>query len=276
MYGDNMLVAPVITPGENGYSTVEVWLPEGDWYENATGTLLKGNQVYTRKFALNEIPVYIKAGSVLPFHVDKNRRLTTNDAAYSLNVFPGGNGEFTIYEDNYATTRVISRRNGNNLTVEIAPREGSYPDMPASRQYEVKVLATARPEKVTVDGSEVSFRYVPEELAAVVELPEKSASSARKITFEFPENSEIADGTIGNMRRFVETFGELKDRYARLEVTEDFGPMSIIYEAIEYAPEKTTELVNRFRTNFADLERIAKEQPMSDSARDWFMKGVGL
>ena len=78
------------------------------------------------------------------------------------------------------------------------------------------------------------------------------------------------------MRRFVETFGELKDRYARLEVTEDFGPMSIIYEAIEYAPEKTTELVNRFRTNFADLERIAKEQPMSDSARDWFMKGVGL
>lgn len=285
MYGDNMLVAPVITAGKDGYSEVEVWLPEGDWYENATGTMLKGNQVYTRRFALDEIPVYVKAGSILPFHVEKNRRLTANDAAYSLNVFPGGDGRFTIYEDNgndrdydtnFATTEVTSRNNGNKLTVNISPRVGSYTDMPASRSYEVKVLATLPPESVTVDGVAVNYRYVPEELAAVVELPLKSADIARKVTFTFPENAMIADGTIGNMKRFVDTFGDLKDRYARLEVTEDFGPMSIIYEALQYAPERNRELVDRFRTNFSDLNRIVKEQPMSDSAREWFLKGVGL
>lgn len=285
MYGDNMLVAPVITPAENGYSTVEVWLPEGEWYENATGTMLKGNQVYTRKFTLNEVPVYIKAGSILPYHVDKNRRLTANDAAYALNIFPGGNGEFTIYEDNgndkgyeteYATTRVSSVRDGNTLKVTIDPRQGSYKDMPEKRQYQVKVLATARPEKVTVDGKDVDFTYVPQDLAAVVELPLVSAGNARTVTMVFPDDAVIADGTIGNMKRFVETFGGLKDKFARLEVTEEFGPMSIIYEAIEYHPEKTAELINQFRTNFADLERIADEQPMSDSAREWFKQGVGL
>ncbi len=285
MYGDNMLVAPVITAGKDGYAEVEVWLPEGDWYENATGTMLKGNQVYTRRFALDEIPVYVKAGSILPFHVEKNRRLTANDAAYSLNVFPGGSGEFTIYEDNgndrdydtnFATTEVTSSNNGNKLTVNISPRVGSYPDMPASRNYEVKVLATLPPESVTVDGVAVNYRYVPEELAAVVELPLKSADIARTVTFTFPENAVIADGTIGNMKRFVDTFGDLKDRYARLEVTEDFGPMSIIYEALQYAPERNRELVDQFRANFSDLNRIVKEQPMSDSAREWFLKGVGL
>lgn len=285
MYGDNMLVAPVITPAENGYSTVEVWLPEGEWYENATGTMLKGNQVYTRKFTLNEVPVYIKAGSILPYHVDKNRRLTANDAAYALNIFPGGNGEFTIYEDNgndkgyeteYATTQVASVRDGNTLKVTIDPRQGSYKDMPEKRQYQVKVLATARPEKVTVDGKDVDFTYVPQDLAAVVELPLASAGNARTVTMQFPDDAVIADGTIGNMKRFVETFGGLKDKFARLEVTEEFGPMSIIYEAIEYQPEKTTELINQFRINFADLERIADEQPMSDSAREWFKQGVGL
>lgn len=285
MYGDNMIVAPVVTPGEDGFSTVDVWLPEGEWYENATGTMLKGNQVYTRRFTLNEVPVYIKAGSILPFHVDKNRRLTTNDAAYSLNIFPGGNGEFTIYEDNgndrgyekeFATTHVSSVREGKSVKVTIDPRQGSYPDMPEKRQYQVKVLATSRPDKVTVDGKEVACTYVPQELAAVVELPLASAGKERIIVFTFPTEDVIADGTIGNMKRFVETFGELKDRFARLEVTEEFGPMSIIYEAIEYAPEKTDELINQFRTRFADLDRIADEQPMSDSARDWFKKTVGL
>ncbi|MBD5183114.1 MAG: DUF5110 domain-containing protein [Bacteroidales bacterium] len=285
MYGDNMLVAPVTTPAEDGYATVEIWLPEGQWYEDATGTMLEGNKVYKRKFNLSEVPVYIKAGSILPYHVDKNRRLTTNDAAYSLNVYPMGNGEFTIYEDNgndkdyehnFATTKVTSTRGEKSLKVNIAPRQGSYKDMPATRQYQVKVLATLPPEKVTVDGVEVPFRYIPQELAAVVELPEKTADNERTIIFTLPENAEIVDGTIGNMRRFVDTFAGLKDKFARLEVTEDFGPMSIIYEAIEYAPDQTTELLNRFRTNFADLERIATEQPMSDSARQWFLKGVGI
>ncbi len=285
MYGDNMLVSPVVTPSVDGYATVEVWLPDGQWYENATGTMLEGGKVYKRRFALDEVPVYVKAGSVLPFHAGRETKLRRNDAPWALTVFPGGDGEFTVYEDfgddsnydkEYATTKVTSRRVGDKLTVTVDPRQGSYKEMPDSREMKVKVLATKRPTSVKVDGTDASFEYDPTQLAAIVTLPSKAASAKRVVEMSFPSDATIADGTIGNMHRFVKTFGDLKNRYAKLEVTEDFGPLSVIYEAVGYYPEKTDELVGQFRERFNRLPEIAKEQPMSDSAREWFLKGVGL
>ncbi len=148
--------------------------------------------------------------------------------------------------------------------------------MPDSREMKVKVLATKRPTSVKVDGTDASFEYDPTQLAAIVTLPSKAASAKRVVEMSFPSDATIADGTIGNMHRFVKTFGDLKNRYAKLEVTEDFGPLSVIYEAVGYYPEKTDELVGQFRERFNRLPEIAKEQPMSDSAREWFLKGVGL
>lgn len=286
MFGENMLVAPVTKPGKDGYATMQIWLPDGTWYENATGTLLEGGGMIERDFALNEVPLYVKAGSILPFHAEAESNLRTNDKAIALNIFPGGDGEFTIYEDNgddkgydkaFATTKVTSRRSGNRLSVGIAPREGSYEGMPASRQYAVKVLATEQPVSVTVDGAKADFTYLPEELAVVVKLPEMSADKARSVEMTFADDAmNLADGTIGNMRRFTDTFGGLKNQFARLEVTEEFGPMSIIYEAIGYNPGKARQLLTRFRESYKELPRIIKEQPMSDSARKWFLKGVNI
>lgn len=68
MFGDQMLIAPVTAPMKGDYSTLNVWLPAGtDWYEWHTGTMLKGGQTVIRTFAIDEYPIYIKAGSVLPF-----------------------------------------------------------------------------------------------------------------------------------------------------------------------------------------------------------------
>lgn len=285
MYGDNMLVAPVITPAVDGYSTVEVWLPEGQWYENATGTMLDGGKVYTRRFALDEFPVYVKAGAILPFHAKRETSLRRNDAPWALTVFPGGDGEFSVYEDfgddsnydrEFATTKVTSRREGNKLTVTIDPRQGNYREMPASRDMAVKVMATRRPTSVKVDGVDVDAQYDPKDLAAIVNLPSRDASAQRIVEMTFPDDDMIADGTIGNMHRFVRTFGNLKDRYPRLEVTEEFGPLSVIYEAVGYYPQQTDELIAQFRDRFSRLPQIVKEQPMSDAAREWFIKDVGL
>lgn len=286
MFGDNMIVVPVTEPSTDGYATVKVWLPEGQWYENATGTMLDGGRTLQRRFAINEVPVFIKAGSVIPFHADKVNTLRHNDHAIALHVFPGGDGTFTLYEDNgndkeyktqYATTDITSTRTPESVKVNIAPRKGSYADMPDSRRFRVTVPASERPEKVTVDGVESGFSYDPAQLAVIVDLPEKACSEARTVEITLPQNAlDLADGTIGAMKRFVETFGELKNHYARLEVTEDFGPMSIIYEALAYSPEKNRQLLEQFRSNFSRLGQIAKDQPMSDEARDWFLKHVDV
>lgn len=285
MFGDNILVAPVTTPAVDGYSTVKVWLPKGQWYEEATGTMLKGGNSYERKFALDEYPVYVKAGSVLPYHNSSVKNLRGNDAPYCLTVYPGaGSSTFDVYEDNgddndysteYAVTSVTADRQPSSLTVSIAPREGSYKEMPARRDYEVKALAVMRPVKAWVDGTETEFAYDPKDLSATVSLPALDPTVAHTVKFDLPENAEVIDGTIGNMKRFLAAFGNIKESYPRLEVNEEFGPMSVVYEAINYAPGMQKELLDSFRAKYADIDSVAARQPMSETARDIFMRDLG-
>lgn len=88
MFGDDVLVMPVTAPVENGYAQVRVWLPEGEWYEWHTGALLKGNQIVERSFAVDEYPIYIKAGAILPMYLDNVMNLNGNDEEVAVTVFP--------------------------------------------------------------------------------------------------------------------------------------------------------------------------------------------
>ena len=145
-----MLIAPITKPAdESGFATMDIWLPEGSWYELHTGTLLEGGAVVKRHFAIDEYGIYIKAGSVLPFYNDTVNNLNGNDEEIIVTVFPKGNGSFTMYEDagndknyatEYATTVLTSQWNGTEQTITIAPRQGSYKDMPAERSFKVKVM----------------------------------------------------------------------------------------------------------------------------------------
>ena len=154
---------PVTSPAVDGFAAVDVWLPEGKWYELHTGTLLDGGQVLKRHFALDEYGIYVKAGSVLPFYGDDVENLNSNDEDVTITVFPGGNGSFRMYEDagndkdyatEYAFTSVSNTWDGAVQTVTISPREGSYEGMPAQRRFKVKVLASEAPVKVTVKPKE--------------------------------------------------------------------------------------------------------------------------
>lgn len=131
LFGDDILVAPVTAPGKEGYATVQVWLPEGKWYEWQTGTMLDGGRIVERTFALDEYPVYVRAGAILPMYGDTVKNLNANDEEILLTLFPGGSGEFSLYEDNgddkryaaeFARTHLKSVRDGNLLTVTVGKR----------------------------------------------------------------------------------------------------------------------------------------------------------
>ena len=285
MFGDEMIVAPVASPAENGVSTIKVWLPDGNWYEEATGTILSGGKEYEREMAMNEYPVYIKAGSVIPNHKPEVNNLRSNAAPLSINIYPGISGEFSIYEDagnddryadEYAFTRINAQREGDNLKVNVSPREGSYKDMPSARDMEVKVVATLPPVSVSINGKDANFRYIPEELSVAVVLPSDAIQNGSDIVFTFPENAAITDGSVGRMNRFVDIFGELKNRYADLEVTEDFGPLSVIFEAIGYHPENAKELITDFNDRYNRLPSIIEKQEMPEETRTWLLSRLGL
>lgn len=283
MFGDDMIIAPVASPSIDGYSKIKVWLPEGNWIEEATGAMLPGGKTYERDMAMDEFPVYVKAGAVIPYHTDAVKNLKSNALPISINVYPGGDGAFRVYEDagdddNYPTefayTDIAASRNGQKLKVEIKPRKGNYKEMPRNRGYQIKTRMVSPPEEVIVNGEKVSFQYIPEELSACVDLGNVDCSKKAVVEFTFPQKAEITDGSLGKMRRFVCSFGELKNKYAELEVTEEFGPMSVVFEKIGYHPELTRDIIREFNEKHSNIDSILKNQPMPSEAREWFEKAI--
>ena len=285
MFGDDMLIAPVTKPGVNGFAEMDIWLPEGSWYELHTGFLLEGGCVVKRHFALDEYGVYIKAGSVLPFYGEEVNNLNRNDEDIYVTVFPGGDGSFEMYEDagndkdyaeSYATTQISNIWNGSVQTVRIAPRKGSYEDMPAEREFKVKVLASEAPSNVSVNGEDVAFKYLGEDLAFVIDVPVTDCTAEKVIVITYADSHPaLTDGLIGLSRRIARSIEALKFRTGA-DPTDDLAMMGTINEAIMYTPEKAEELAESFMKNYNDLPEILKKQPrLKDADIDWFLSHCG-
>ncbi len=74
LFGDEMVVAPVVTPGDkdSGLATEKVWLPKGEWIEWPTGKHFSGPTSVDRSFSIEQIPIYLKAGAIVPMQPEMN------------------------------------------------------------------------------------------------------------------------------------------------------------------------------------------------------------
>lgn len=293
LFGDDILVAPVTAPGKEGYATVQVWLPEGKWYEWQTGTMLDGGRTVERTFALDEYPVYVRAGAILPMYGDTVKNLNANDEEILLTLFPGGSGEFSLYEDNgddkryaaeFARTHLKSVRDGNLLTVTVGKRTGAYRGMLAERKFSVKVLASAAPASVTVDGAKADWTYLGEEFALVVEIPRTDCAAEKVVCIRYEDAEVDFNGVPAAARRMARAMEEFKYHAARkpweqswrYTYTDEFGPMGSIAEAVEYAPERIPQLVGEFRKAYDDLPEVLRRQGLSQEESEWFFTKIGI
>ena len=162
MFGDDILVAPVVTkPESDGMTARRTWLPEGRWFDVCRNKVVEGNRTFTDRYAMEEIPYFFHAGSVI-VNNPPMMNLNTRPDRLILKVVPGGNGQTKLYEDEgdtegykqgaYTTTTISHE--GNTLT--ILPREGEFAGMPESRSYTVEFLAVNRPNAVVINGSLVA------------------------------------------------------------------------------------------------------------------------
>lgn len=99
MFGRQLLVAPVITPGdENKMAKTTVWLPEGNWTDIFTGQVYKGGRTVDMVRYMDSIPVLAKEGGF--FVLDGRKHTNSIDFPDVLNVMTfNGNGEYTLHED---------------------------------------------------------------------------------------------------------------------------------------------------------------------------------
>lgn len=282
MFGDDMLIAPVTSPAPAGsrFAEVEVWLPEGRWYELHTGTLLDGDRTLVRRLAPDEYGIYVKAGAALPMYAEGVMRLDACDEAIELWAIPGdANSAFTIYEDAgdspdyaeaYATTAVTSRTSGREISVHLDARRGSYEGMPATRDYTLRVLAATAPADVYVDGRPAGWTYSPDDFAVLVALPALDCSVPHDISLSV---QRVADGTIGRARRIAQAIDYIKfngcDTHA-----DELAAMGTVGEAVAADPAQAAAIVDAFNTSWADLEGVLSRQGMSAEVAARFLGRV--
>ena len=278
MFGDNLLIAPITQPIAQGekYSQVDVWLPEGKWLELATGTMLQGGATFKRPFNIDEYPVYVKAGSLLPYF-GKVNNLSGTRQPVTLRVFPGGDSsEFTMYEDNgedaryeteYATTPLSYQRNGNQLKVTIGARTGSYADMPAKRHFTVALPCQLAPIKAEVNGVPAECSYNGHDLEATIDCGEINCATGAVITLTLPDSdNQIADGTKARMSRLRTAVAEYKQINCGLVYTERFGFLESAPLRLQYNPGSQAATLQRFGEIYSQLHDVLAEQMQNNEA----------
>ena len=159
LFGANMLVAPITTPGAT--ASVSVWFPPGTWTDYFTGQSYAGGSVQTVAATFDTYPVFVKAGGIIPLapYMDYVGQKPVDPLA--LRVFTGADGSFTLYEDagegpgyqsGASTTTTLELRDTLH-TLQIGAARGTYPGAPTQRAYDVELDGvTAFPGQVTVNG----------------------------------------------------------------------------------------------------------------------------
>ena len=285
MFGDQMLVSPITSPMTGTYSVQKTWLPEGEWFELATGTLLKGGSTVERTYAIDEYPIFVKAGAVLPFYTDKVQNLQGNDEDVVVAVSPGAEGgSFSMYEDNgddqkyateYATTALSSRVEGNELTVTIGARKGSYKDMPAQRRFSVKVYNRFLPIAATVNGKPAKCSYCGEDFAVIVEVPETDCSVEKVVKLTFADTAVSLDGMKARAHRIAKEMEAMKYRDAGVVFRQPFGILGSVSEAMDYAKLADQPMVvSDFMASYKRLPELLKAQKQSEEQTEAFLKAI--
>jgi alpha-glucosidase len=143
LLGPSLMAAPIYHPGrEHRY----VYLPEGAWYDWWTDELLTGPAHLLAHAPLERMPLYVRAGAIIPTGPDLHYADEHPLDPLTLDLYPG-DGALTLYEDDghsfayehgqFCTTSYTLRRSEDRLVFEIATREGTY--IPPTRKLLIKV-----------------------------------------------------------------------------------------------------------------------------------------
>ena len=274
LFGDQMLVAPVVAPADKTteLATQKVWLPEGDWFEWPTGKFLKGPVTMDRSFSIEQTPVYVKAGAIVPMQPPMKYTGEKPVDSLTVNIWPvepGTSSSYSVYEDSgvsveyqngvYARTPIKASQTGDSLRVEIGPVEGSYPGMMKSRRYQLRLPADWPPERVTVNSAAVKragptgeggWFFEGNTLTTVIPVPSESVEA--RVTVEVHRAARLT-ARRGELDGFAGAMTRLRGAYDALHQT---WPISsapdILIDAMQsgdrlgYHPERAHEEMAHF------------------------------
>jgi len=142
MFGPAILVSPVTEPG---VSTRELYLPGAKWYDFWSGAAAEGGHMIQAAAPLERVPLYVRAGSILPLGPDMEWSTERPADPIEVRVYRGADGDFSLYEDendNYDYEKGVHATipfhwDDHNRILTIGQRKGSFPGMLQKRTFRV-------------------------------------------------------------------------------------------------------------------------------------------
>jgi len=161
LWGRDLLVGPVV---EKGATSRQIYLPRGEWYDFWTRERQEGGREITREVDLETMPLYVRAGAILPRGPVKQHTGEAPTGLLSISIYPGQDGSFLLYEDDgksfdyrkgeWMGIEMLWNDSRRVLTLRLA--EGAKMLPPLSRNIEVMMNETRRSLEFT--GSPVAVQ----------------------------------------------------------------------------------------------------------------------
>ena len=162
LWGRDILVAPVV---EKGATERKLYLPRGAWYDFWTGEKHDGGAEIARAVDLKTIPLYVRAGAIVPTGPVKQYTAEKVDGPLDISIYPGADGEFLLYEDDGSS---FDYRKGEWMGIRTAWNDarkalslrlaaGSKMLAPARRDLRVKLGSETK--TAVFDGRNIEVRF---------------------------------------------------------------------------------------------------------------------
>lgn len=256
-FGSELIAAPFTQPKDSHTNLTRqvIWLPEGEWFNFFTGEYLEGGGWYAIYGRPEDIPVFAKAGSIIPMSADLLGNSLPNPERLLIKIFPGADNLYKLYEDDgitqaykkaaYSKTKIEQKFYTDKVNIVIHPVDGSINHLPSQRYYELSIIGINEPKNVTLEigGKKMNLSFFYDRELSRLEI------SAFSSGYEVASNLVIEfDKAIINKRsRKVENISNLI-RYAKLNTNVKARIMNRIEEIFD-DPKKITGIMHNFHPN---------------------------
>jgi alpha-D-xyloside xylohydrolase len=177
MFGPSLLAAPVT---EAGAGSRDVYLPAGtEWYDFWTGQRTDGGQTIRRATPLAVMPIYVRAGTILPMGPELEYSSQKPADPIELRIYPGSDGTFRLYEDDGSTydyekgayAWIPMQWDDTTRTLTIRARQGQFAGMLAARTFQIVLVG---PSHGIGEGTTVGKMVVYSGAMLQVHIPAES------------------------------------------------------------------------------------------------------
>lgn len=147
--------------------SVKVYLPSGaDWFDFWTNEKHKGGQEIQKSVSLQSMPLYIKAGSIVPLGPDVQYATEKKWDNLTLAIYPGADADFVLYEDEFdnynyekgSYAEIPIQWNEKSKTLTLDARKGKYKGMIEKRNFNLN-LPNGQKKIVSYSGKKVSVKF---------------------------------------------------------------------------------------------------------------------